>query len=228
MQQLSSAQVSPEVPVNENFETLEWAALFGKKQPSTSGLTWAYYGGRWGGSSIADGTVTLTASTTNYVVVLRSSGVVSTSTATTNWNNTALYGRLYKLTTSLTAVTAAEDHRAGPYGVWSEPRKVFVTLVDGATINLDALLASDVKAAQLVLGGNRTLANPTNLVDGARLVIPLKQDATGTRTLAYGSKWKFAGGAPALSTAANAQDLLTGTYDAGTDQIFATLEKAFA
>jgi len=224
----SPPQALAEVVVNEALETLSHASLLGKRQASTAGLTWGYYGGLWGGTAVADGTVTLTNAATNYVVVLRSSGVVSTSTATTNWNNTALYGRLYRLTTAGSVVTAAEDHRAGPFGAFAAAQRVYLTLTDAATIAVDAGLAQFVKAAELVIAGNRTMGNPNNMVDGAQIVIPIKQDATGSRTLAYGTKWKFPGGAPTLSTAANARDLLTGVYDAGTDTILARLDKAFA
>lgn len=116
LQQLSASQASPEVIINENFEALDHVGVFGKAHATSTGLTWGYNGGRWGGTAITAGTVTLTNATTNYVVMLRSSGAVSVSTATTNWNNTALYARLYKLTTAGSVVTATEDHRAGPYG----------------------------------------------------------------------------------------------------------------
>lgn len=116
MQVLTASQASPEVPINENFETLQHQQVYGKKHPTTTGLTWGYYGGRWGGFSVSDGTLALTGSTTNYVVVLRSSGAISVSTATTNWNS-SLCARVYKITTSSSAVTAVEDHRAGPNGV---------------------------------------------------------------------------------------------------------------
>jgi hypothetical protein len=66
----------------------------------------------------------------------------------------------------------------------------------------------------LTLSGNRTLANPSNLTTGMVLNIRIKQDATGTRTLAYGNLYKFPGGtAPVLSTAAAATDFLSCYYD---------------
>lgn len=117
LQQLNSAQASPEVPINENFETLSVLAIYGKRQPVTTGLTWGYYGGIWSGLTIADGTLTLLTSTTNYVVVKRLDGVISTSTATTNWLDVANYARVYKLTTSGSVVSATEDHRTGLYGI---------------------------------------------------------------------------------------------------------------
>lgn len=116
LQQLSASQVNPEVIINENFEVLDHVGVFGKEHATSTGLTWGYNGGRWGGTAITAGSVTLTNAATNYVVMLRSSGAVSVSTATTNWNNTALYARLYKLTTAGSVVTATEDHRAGPFG----------------------------------------------------------------------------------------------------------------
>lgn len=113
----SPPQASAEVIVNEAFEAISHASIYAKKAATTSGLTWGYYGGRWNGSAVADGTVTLTGSATNYVVANRSTGAVSVSTSSTNWDDTSAYGRIYKLTTSSTAVTATEDHRVG--GVWA-------------------------------------------------------------------------------------------------------------
>ena len=84
MQVLASAQASAQVPINENFETIDHQSVYGKRHPVTTGLTWGYYGGRWGGLSVADGTLTLTNAATNYNVVLRSTGVPSVSTAATN------------------------------------------------------------------------------------------------------------------------------------------------
>jgi hypothetical protein len=110
LQQLDDEQVNAEVPVNENFETVSASGIFGKKHTTTSGLTWGYYGGRYNGNTVSDGTVTLTDAATNYIVVLRSTGVVSVSTATTNSTN-PLYARLYNVTTVAGAVTAVVDER---------------------------------------------------------------------------------------------------------------------
>ena len=78
------------------------------------------------------------------------------------------------------------------------------TLTDGATITPDFALANNYT---VTLGGNRTLANPTNLTAGQSGSIFVVQDATGSRTLAYGSYWDFIGGtAPTLTTTANAVD----------------------
>lgn len=120
MQQISSSQASPEVPINENFETLLSAAIYGKRHQVTTGLTWGYYGGRWGGTLIADGTVALTPSATNYLTVDRSTGVFEASTSSTDWDDVANFARVYKIATGAAAVSAVEDHRAGPGGLLTE------------------------------------------------------------------------------------------------------------
>jgi hypothetical protein len=75
----------------------------------------------------------------------------------------------------------------------------------------------------VTLGGNRTLANPTNLTAGASGCIWITQDGTGSRTLAYGSQWDFTGGtAPTLTTTAAAVDCLVYSVQS-TTKITATL-----
>ncbi len=76
------------------------------------------------------------------------------------------------------------------------------------TITLDMATANNVS---LTLNANstNTLANPTNLTAGQSGAIFIAQDATGSRTLAYGTQWDFVGGTtPTLTTAANAVDVL--------------------
>lgn len=79
-------------------------------------------------------------------------------------------------------------------------------LTDGATITPDFAAGNNFS---VTLGGSRTLANPTSLTAGQSGVIVITQDGTGSRTLAYGSYWKFASGtAPSLTTTASAVDVL--------------------
>lgn len=81
------------------------------------------------------------------------------------------------------------------------------TLTDGANISWD-LSANQV--ARVTLGGNRTLSNPTNKVEGNVYVLVVKQDGTGGRTLSFSSDYKFAGGtAPTITTTASKADVLT-------------------
>lgn len=85
-------------------------------------------------------------------------------------------------------------------------RGAVVALADGATITPDFSAGNNF---EVTLAGNRTLANPTNLVAGQSGVIRVAQDATGGRSLAFGSYWKFATGAvPSLTGTASAIDLI--------------------
>lgn len=86
----------------------------------------------------------------------------------------------------------------------SGQRGEITALTDGATITPDL---ADSNNFSVTLGGNRTLANPSNIVAGQSGSFFITQDGTGSRTLAYGSYYDFAGNtAPTLSTAANSVD----------------------
>jgi hypothetical protein len=99
-------------------------------------------------------------------------------------------------------------------------RGTITALTDGATITPNFNNANNFS---VTLGGNRTLANPTNLTAGQSGVIVITQDGTGSRTLAYGSNFKFAGGtAPTLTTTASAVDVLA-YYVESTTRITARL-----
>lgn len=98
-------------------------------------------------------------------------------------------------------------------GAWQLPSRRVVALTDAATIAVDASLGSDLR---VTLGGNRTLGNPANPADGRQILVQVTQDATGSRSLAYGTAYEFSASlpAPALSTAPGATDLLTFIYNA--------------
>ena len=91
-----------------------------------------------------------------------------------------------------------------------------VGLTDAATIAVD-MSSTGGNNFSVTLGGNRTLGNPTGLTAGQSGIIYVTQDATGSRTLAYSSYWKFPGGtAPTLTTTANAVDALVYTVRTST------------
>jgi hypothetical protein len=99
----------------------------------------------------------------------------------------------------LAAIAKAQTFTAAQRGTVS-------ALTDGATITPNFATANNFS---VTLGGNRTLANPTNLTAGQSGAIAITQDGTGSRTLAFGSYWKFAGGtAPTLTTTASKVDVL--------------------
>lgn len=92
-------------------------------------------------------------------------------------------------------------------------RQAPITLTDAATINTDASLAS---VFRVTLEGNRTLANPTGMVDGQRLTWEITQDATGGRTLALGSAFAYGADLPSvtLSSTGGKTDVLGAQYHA--------------
>jgi hypothetical protein len=68
----------------------------------------------------------------------------------------------------------------------AQQRGAITALTDGATITADFALANNFS---VTLGGNRTLANPSNQTAGASGCIWITQDGTGSRAhLAYGSQ----------------------------------------
>lgn len=80
-----------------------------------------------------------------------------------------------------------------------------VSLTDVSTIAVDM---STFLNAIVILGGNRTLGNPSNPKVGQSGSIRVVQDATGSRTLAFGGNWRRVGGPPVLTTTASATDVL--------------------
>jgi hypothetical protein len=80
------------------------------------------------------------------------------------------------------------------------------TLTDAASIAVDFALGNNFL---VTIGGNRTLAAPTNAVAGQTGQIYVIQDGTGSRTLSYNSAYQFvSGAAPTLSTGAADVDIL--------------------
>ena len=99
-----------------------------------------------------------------------------------------------------------------------------VALASAASISTNAAAGN---VFTLTLGQNATLSNPSGLAAGASYAWIVKQDAIGSRTLAYGSAFKWPGGvAPTLSTAANATDMIVAVSDGSV--LFAVLSPGFA
>lgn len=88
---------------------------------------------------------------------------------------------------------------------WTAGQRAEITaLTDGATITPDL---NDSNNYSVTLGGNRTIANPTNITAGQSGSIFISQDSSGSRTVSWGSYWDWAGNAaPTLSTGANQVD----------------------
>ena len=80
------------------------------------------------------------------------------------------------------------------------------TLTDAASIAVDF---NDSNMFMVTLGGNRTLAAPSNATAGQVGSIYVVQDGTGSRTLSYNNAWRFpSGSVPTATTDASAIDLV--------------------
>lgn len=155
---------------------------------TTDAVTKAYADALVDGSGDGDfvnltvtGTTTLATSLTG--VLKGTSGVVAVATAGTDY----------------AGISNVQTFTAGQRG-----EVTALTSASTITPNL-----ADSNNFSVTLDTNATLANPTNIVAGQSGAIAITQDGTGSRTLAYGSYWKFAGAtAPTLSTTAGAVDVL--------------------
>ena len=171
------------------------------------------------GDGIRDGTYTMTApkitggtitgvTYTNIVVTGGSiTGITDLAVADGGTGASTLTGIIKGSGTSaLTTATAGTDYAGiDTAQTFTKGQRGEITVLsDGSTITPDF---ADSNNFSVTLGGNRTLANPTNITAGQSGSIFITQDGTGSRTLAYGSYFDFAGGtAPTLSTTAAAVD----------------------
>lgn len=99
------------------------------------------------------------------------------------------------------------------------------TLTDGATISWDMSAALNAK---VTLGGNRTIAAPTNPKEGITYALEVAQDGTGNRTVTWNAAFDFgSAGTPTLSTGASKRDFVfLYCYDASTPKFRASFSKA--
>lgn len=81
------------------------------------------------------------------------------------------------------------------------------TLTDATNISWDL---TNAQVAEITLGGNRTLSNPTNKQPGATYVLIVKQPAGANYSLTFSSDYKFPSDATPSVTAENgAVDIFT-------------------
>ena len=106
---------------------------------------------------------------------------------------------------------SAANIRAGTSAQYMSIRRSYaaaapVALADGANVAID--FATGINFS-LAIGGNRTLAAPTNLVAGKSGIIIITQDATGGWTLAKVPIWKVLGGEFVLDAAPGGKTVLS-------------------
>jgi len=177
------AQSRKESTANELWNSMSVGALFGRRNSTSTLLTWGYYGGPMvvdgALTVIANGTVALTASQTNYVEATRA-GVVSKNTTAFTPGQIPLY----TVTTNATAVTGYTDYRA-----WVTPPHV----TSKASV---AVTAADVTLTQAQAACRYLIT--TGVLTGNRSVI-VPNDWAGTvfcnNTGAFTTTFKTAAGA---------------------------------
>ena len=92
----------------------------------------------------------------------------------------------------------------------TNPANTKQALTDGATINWDA---SSGAVATVTLGGNRTMAAPSNLKTGGRYVLLVTQDGTGGRTLTWNAVFVAQGSATMPQPASTAASVSVFVFD---------------
>lgn len=156
---LSSSQAQKEVSANALFDAMSPAALFGRRASTTAALTWGYYGGDMlvdgALTTIANGTVALTASATNYVEATRA-GVVSKNTT----GFTAGQIPLYEIVTGASTISSYTDRRA-----WVQPAHVagLLTRVMASDANI-TLTAAEARNQILQFTSSVSLSVTRNVV----------------------------------------------------------------
>lgn len=154
------SQSSKEVTANAMFDALSPASFFGRRASTSSGLTWGYYGGTMlvdgALTQIANGTLALTGSATNYVEINRSGSISKNTTGYTPGSIP-----LYTIVCGASTAWPYTDHRA-----WVQPKdqtsnaSVAVTSAD---VTLSAAQAScRYLTTTGILTGNRNVIVPNN------------------------------------------------------------------
>lgn len=172
-----TAGAGADTVVNNNFRALSPSGLYGIRPGGTAGLVLGYFGGEFNGVTVANGTVTLTASSTNYVVANRTTGAVTAATNTTNWLDTANYMQLYQLVAGTASFTiAATSDKRQAYGGAGGSGGSFtggtltsalneappVTIASAATVNIGAAAANTV-----LVSGTTTITAFDTIAAGA-------------------------------------------------------------
>ena len=92
-----------------------------------------------------------------------------------------------------------------------------VFLSDTPAVAVDASLGNDFR---LTLHASRTMTNPTNVLDGQKLIFQITQGGIGSNTIAWDDRYEFSASLPrpALSTKVGETDLLGFIYNKAKDK----------
>lgn len=211
---IATAQASKEVTANDLFDAGSPATLYGRRATSTSGLTWGFYGGDIlvDGvlTEIANGTVALTASATNFVEATRAGSLSANTTGFTA-------GRipLYEVVTGTATVTSYTDRRS-----WVQPMHVAGLLARSMTADANiTLTAAEARNQVLRFTSSVSLTATRNVVlPLAPQIWVVSNETTGAQSL------QFIGATGTGITVANARRAIL--FSDGTNIVRATADQA--
>ena len=158
--------------------------------------------------------------TANSAGVYANSAFIAANTPSDTANSAAIYANGAFATantkvanTSINTWTANQTFTVAnvtnQLAVYGQAFQNIITLTDASTITMNLAQTNNFS---VTLGGNRILANVANSTAGQSGFLVVRQDATGSRTLSFGSGWRFPSNtAPTLTTTANAVDLIVYT-----------------
>jgi hypothetical protein len=159
--------------------------------------------------------------TNSGVTGLTAGSGITISGATGNVTITATANLANYVTTDTTQTITGDKTFSGTTSLETYKEQVYAA---GNQTNYTPA-ASDGPVHTLTATGTLTLNAPSGMSTGGSIVLIIRQDGTGGRTLSANSAYKFAGGLKTLSTAANAIDVVTVFYD-GTNYL-ASLTKGY-
>lgn len=187
---ISANQASKEVTANALFDAGSVGTVFGRRASTCVGLTWGYYGGNFYKTdktiaTIANGTVALTASSTNYVEST-ADGVVSANTA----GFTSGRLPLYIVVTGTAAVTSYTDERCVYYpALGATPTNRVVVLADGTSITPNANTTDIATHANTQVAGTLTVNAPTGSPSDTQKLI-LRISSTNVQTFSWNAAYQ--------------------------------------
>jgi len=179
---IAQSQASKEVTANALFDAGSPATLFGRRAAGCSGLVWAYYGGVFiiagAPTTIANGSLSMSASSINYVECT-TAGVVSKNTTGFTPGSVPLY----TVVTGASTVTSYTDQRSLAFSAFSGSPGGGVDWAGGRVYHVGqaAWMYASVQAAVTAINAASPAPSSTNRV--AILVWPGKYTTTAAITV---------------------------------------------
>lgn len=226
---IAANQSNKEAVVNALLDAASPATLWGRHASACNGLTWGYYGGTYNGNAIANGTLTLTASTTNFVYANATTGAVSVNT--TGFPAGAVVP-LYAIVTGTTTVTSYTDERAFiPIGARELPGSIPYDILSyapgvpqGGQVLLRAIMTRTITLPQSLTGSYcSSIVGAT-----AATTLTIAKNGTSIGTISFAASANTATFSFASAVTFNAGDLLTIANQATADQTLSGISTSLA